>query len=247
VKITVSVAQIVLSASLLASVGTGLVLFVITTSSVVDAHDPFDTVQRSVALVPTGTPVTVVLKEFTLVTVAVPDTTLHTPVPVAGLVAFSVKVPLLHWAMSAPATAALGAASLRIVMSSLVGVHTPLLIVQRRTTSPDPAATPVMVVVAELTLVIVAVPLTTLHVPVVPATAAFAAIVKVALLHWIMSAPARAAFGAALTVIVRFALVPEHPAAEVTITLTASPLASVLVVKVLAAPVWTLEPFTRKL
>jgi hypothetical protein len=214
---------------------------------VVDAHDPFDTVQRSVALVPTGTAVAVVLKEFTLVIVAVPDTTLQMPVPVTGAVAFSVKVPLLHCAMSAPATAALGAESLRMLISSLLEVHPALLIVQRSTTSPDPAVTPVMVVVGEFTLVIVAVPLTTLQVPVVPPTAAFAAIVKLSSLHWIMSPPARAAFGAVLTVIVRFPLVPEHPAAEVTITLTASPLASVLVVKVLAAPVWTLEPFTLKL
>jgi hypothetical protein len=44
-----------------------------TTSSLVDAHDPLDTVQRNVALVPTGTPVTVVLNEFALLMMAVPD------------------------------------------------------------------------------------------------------------------------------------------------------------------------------
>ena len=84
---------------------------------------------------------------------------------------------------------------MRIVISSVLGVHVPLLIVQRSTTFPDPAVTPVMVLVGEFTLVMVAVPLTTLHVPVVPAMAAFAAIVKVELLHWTMSGPAFAVLG----------------------------------------------------
>ena len=62
----------------------------------VGAHEPFETVQRSVALFPAVMPVTVVLNEFGLVMVAVPANTLHTPVPTAGLVAFNVKVELLH-------------------------------------------------------------------------------------------------------------------------------------------------------
>ena len=107
-KVTDSVAQIVLSPSLLESVGVGLLLLVSNTSSLFEAHEPFDTVQRNVALVPTGTPVTVVLKELALLIVAVPDTTVHEPVPITGAVALSVNVPLLHCAMSEPATAALG-------------------------------------------------------------------------------------------------------------------------------------------
>ena len=79
------------------------------TSSKAVAHEPFETVQRKVALVPTGTPVTDVLKEAGLVIVAVPEKTLHTPVPIAGAVAERVKVPELHWAMSVPAAGADGA------------------------------------------------------------------------------------------------------------------------------------------
>ena len=73
-----------------------MLLFVMTTSSLLEEHDPFDTVHRSVALVPTGTPLTVVLKELALLIVAVPEATLQLPVPMAGAVAFRVKVPLLH-------------------------------------------------------------------------------------------------------------------------------------------------------
>src|SRR5688572_6575841 len=125
--------QIVLSPSLLDSVAVGLALLVSTTSSVVGAHEPLETVHLSVALLFTGTPVTEVLKEFTLVIVAVPETTLHTPVPMPGLVALSVNVPFAHCAMSAPATDALGVWSNLIVTSSKLGVHTPLLIVHLKT------------------------------------------------------------------------------------------------------------------
>jgi hypothetical protein len=59
-----------------------------------------------------------------------------------------------------------------------------------------------MVLVGEFTLVIVAVPLTTLQVPVVPATAALAAMVKVVLLHWMISGPAFAVFGLIWLVII---------------------------------------------
>jgi hypothetical protein len=80
-------------------------------SSWVEAQTPFDTVQRSTALVPAGTPVTVVVAEFKLVIVAVPLTILHTPVPTTGAVADMVNVPVLHCVMLAgPATDALGEA-----------------------------------------------------------------------------------------------------------------------------------------
>src|SRR5688572_2298773 len=116
-------------------------------------------------------------------------------------------------------------------MLSKVGEHTPLLIVQRTTTFPEPAVTPVTVVVGELGLVIVALPLTRVQVPVVPATDALPAIVKVLLLHWIISGPALATFGAASTFIVIPALgTLTHPAAEVITTLTTSLSARVVVV-----------------
>src|SRR3970040_568365 len=82
-------------------------------------------------------------------------------------------------------------------MSSEVAAHTPLPMVQRRVTE-DPAATPVMVVVAEFGLVIVtAGPPTWLQVP-VPTTGVFAAMAKVLVLHCSMAGtPASAAVGGA--------------------------------------------------
>ena len=132
-KITFVPAQIVLSPSLLASVGAGLLLLVRMISSVFGAHDPFDTVHLSVALVFRGTPVTEVLNEFISVIVAVPPITLHCPVPITGGVAFSVNVPLLHCAISAPATALLGVLSNRMVTSSELDAQTPLLMVHLNT------------------------------------------------------------------------------------------------------------------
>ena len=55
-----------------------------------------ETVQRITALVPTGTPVTVVVADVVLVIVAVPLCTLHTPVPIAGAVAAMLNVLVLH-------------------------------------------------------------------------------------------------------------------------------------------------------
>lgn len=53
-------------------------------------------VQRSVALVPTGMPVTVEFADVLAAMNAVPDTKVHSPVPVKGEVAAIVKLPLLH-------------------------------------------------------------------------------------------------------------------------------------------------------
>jgi hypothetical protein len=75
----------------------GVALFVRVISAVEDEQIPLLTVQRKVAVVPTGTPVTPVFVRFTLVIVAVPLTTLHTPVPTVGVVAANVKLPSLHF------------------------------------------------------------------------------------------------------------------------------------------------------
>ncbi len=139
--------------------------------------------------------------------------------------------------MSDPALAALGGASLRTNKLSNVEVHTPLLIVQRSTTFPAPAVTPVTIVVGEFGLAGVADPVITLHVPNVPAAAALAAIRKVPLSHWMISGPAAAALGAASTLIVRPALVPTQPAAEVMMTSTTSLFCKVVVVNVFNAVV----------
>ena len=77
-----------------------------------------------------------------------------------------------------------------MVMLSVVGApHGPLFIVQRRVTTPMPSA--VTVVVGEFGAVIVAVPLTTDHVPVLGAVGVLPASVAVGeLLHALWSGPA---------------------------------------------------------
>ena len=78
----------------MAAVGLGVLIK--TTSSVEAAHGALDMVHLKVALVPTGTPVTADVGEAGVVIVAVPLTTVHKPVPTAGVLAASVKPPLLH-------------------------------------------------------------------------------------------------------------------------------------------------------
>ena len=66
-----------------------------TTSSVEGGQVPFDIVQRRVTEVPAINPVTPEVGEEGAVTVAVPDMTLHIPVPTAGVFpANVVEVPL---------------------------------------------------------------------------------------------------------------------------------------------------------
>ncbi len=73
-------------------------------------HTPFEIVQRRVADVPTGTPVTPDVANVGVVIVAVPVTTVHRPVPVTAGVAANVKLPLLQLFWSAPADAVVGVA-----------------------------------------------------------------------------------------------------------------------------------------
>src|SRR5690606_37799973 len=140
-----------------ASAMSGNALLVSTTWSTLGVQVPFSTRHSRVAEVPAGTPVMVVLKAFGLVIVAVPDTTLHVPVPITGSVAAMVKVPSLHCSRSGPATAGDGKAWLVRMMSSNVSAHTPLSMVQRRV-AEVPGAIPVMVVDGDEGLVMDAVP-----------------------------------------------------------------------------------------
>ena len=83
----------------------GKALLVITTSSVAAGHVPLTTVQRNVAVPPAAKPVTVVVALKGLVIVAVPDTSVHVPVPAEGAVADIVKVEVLQSDWSTPALA----------------------------------------------------------------------------------------------------------------------------------------------
>ena len=57
---------------------------------------PFVMVQRKVAVLPTAMPVTVLVEDVFVVIVAVPLTTLHIPLPIAGLLPAKVNELLLQ-------------------------------------------------------------------------------------------------------------------------------------------------------
>jgi len=111
---------------------------------------------------------------------AVPLMMVQEPLPKAGLLAAMVKEEVLHKVWSGPA-AATGAPSCWIVISSVDAGHAPLEIVQRSVILV-PAATPVMDVVGEDGVVIVAVPLTTDQSP-LPIAGLLAAMLNVVVLH----------------------------------------------------------------
>jgi hypothetical protein len=137
-------------------------------------------VHLNVADEPEAKPVTVVLFKAALVIVAEPDCNVHSPVPVTGTLPANVKLELLHWSMSVPATATVTAASL-VKITTLELVHVPFVIVQRNV-ALVPEGTPVTVVTGDVKSVIVAVPLTKVHPP-VPTKGVLADNVKVELLH----------------------------------------------------------------
>jgi hypothetical protein len=60
-------------------------------------HVPLVIVHRKVALVPAGTPVTVVVGDVESVIVPVPLIKVHDPVPTEGALADKVNIELLHW------------------------------------------------------------------------------------------------------------------------------------------------------
>ena len=171
----------------------------------VEVQVPLVVVQRSVALVPTGRPVTVDVADDGVVIVAVPLTRLQRPVPTLGALPVSVKDPLLHCSWPLPASAAVGCASLVSTTSSVDAGQLPLVIVQRKV-ALVPAGTPVTPELAEDAVVIVAVPLTTVQVP-VPVVGTFPASVNAPLLHCVWSGPAAAVVGVAYTVPVPVAVV----------------------------------------
>jgi len=77
----------------------------------VELQVPLTMVQLKTAVLLLGTPVTVEVSEFGLVIVADPLTTAQVPVPTDAALPARVKLPLLHCNWSAPALAAVGAAS----------------------------------------------------------------------------------------------------------------------------------------
>jgi hypothetical protein len=149
----------------------GVAEFVNTTSSVV-VQLPLVIVHLKVAV-----PIATVTPEVGLAGVAimaVPETIVHTPVPVPGLLPARVKAAVLQRLWSTPATACI---FLLLVSTTVVvdGVHVPFEMVHDNV-AVLPANTK-MVDVGLAGVVIVAVPETTAHTP-VPTVGALAAIVK---------------------------------------------------------------------
>ena len=105
----------------------GVALLVSVTSSYV-LQVPLTIVQRNTAGVPVVTPVTVEVAEFMLVIVAVPLCTVHVPVPTKAAFPARVKLPLLHCAWSAPASAIVGT-SYTVTVSVSEFVQLPLVTV----------------------------------------------------------------------------------------------------------------------
>ena len=144
-----------------------------------DVQTPLVTVQRRTAVVPTGTPVTVDVGDVGVVIIAVPLTTVHKPEPGAGLLPASVNEPLLQFVWFGPAAATTNRSFLNETVAE--EVQTPLVTVHLNT-AVVPAGTPVTVVVGEVGVVMVAVPLTSVHKP-VPGAGLLPAIVNEPVLH----------------------------------------------------------------
>ncbi len=80
-------------------------------SSLAEPQTPLPTVHRSVALVPAGTPVIVVEGDVGFVMAAVPEMSIHKPLPTPGELALMANVLLLHCSISnGPASATGGVA-----------------------------------------------------------------------------------------------------------------------------------------
>src|SRR5687767_7297070 len=96
--------------SMPASATVGDALFVIVTSAVLAAQTPLEIVQRSVALKPALSPVTVVAGSRSSVMLAPfgAPTNVHWPEPLAGVLPARVNEPLLHCSWFGPAIDVVG-------------------------------------------------------------------------------------------------------------------------------------------
>jgi hypothetical protein len=133
------------------------------TSSVLEEQVPLEMVQRNV-FAPTPSPVTMEVALDAEVIVPVPLTRLHAPVPEAATFPAIVAEDVVHTLWSGPALAVVGTEKPVMITSSVLGVHPPLEMVQRKVFAPPPS--PVTAEVALVEVVIVPVPLTRLHTPV---------------------------------------------------------------------------------
>jgi hypothetical protein len=135
---------------------------VITTSSVDGVH-PAPLIVHLNVFAPRPNPVTPDVGLVGVVIVAVPDTTVQAPVPLVGVLPANVAV-VAHTAWSGPAFDAVKPPLTVMITSSVDEVHDPLAIVHLNVFAPTP--NPVRPDVGLVGVVIVAVPDTTVHVPV---------------------------------------------------------------------------------
>ena len=145
-------------------------------ASVLGVQVPLLIVQVKV-FTPVVKPVTPLVGLVGVVTVAVPDVTVQSPVPVVGVLPASVAVAA-HIVWSGPALLVVGNWSLLIVIASVLGVQVPLLIVHTNVFTP--VVKPVTPLVGFVGVVTVAVPAVTVQTP-VPIIGLLAAKVDVAL------------------------------------------------------------------
>ena len=103
---------------------------------------PFVMVHLSTAVVPAGTPVTVVVGEAGVVMVAVPLTRDHAPVPGAGLLAAIVNELVLQSVWFGPATDTTRTSFVHDTVAEEVQLT---LVTVQRSTAVVPAGTPVTV------------------------------------------------------------------------------------------------------
>jgi hypothetical protein len=140
----------------------GVADLVMTTSSV-DAVHPAPLIVHLKVFAPTPKPVTPDIALVGVVMVAVPVTTVHAPVPLVGVLPARVAVAA-HTVWSAPALEAVSPPLTLMITSSVEDVQGELLIVHLKVLAPTP--NPVTPEVALDGVVIVAVPETTVQVPV---------------------------------------------------------------------------------
>jgi hypothetical protein len=183
-----------------ASAIVGLSSTVIVTELEDDGQNPLEIVHSKVAEPPMDKPVTSDVGSDASVIVALPEVTDHIPVPTVGVFPVKVVVVTLHKFWFPPLLDTVGGSELKTVISSNESGQVPLAIVQRRVTSV-PGVRPVIGVFSSFISVIVAVPLSTVHVP-VPTIAVFPARLVEVTLQRVWSTPASAVVGDWSTVIV---------------------------------------------
>ena len=185
----------------------------IMTESTEVGQEPLEIVHVKVVEAPAISPVTPDAGKAGEVIVAVPETTVHNPVPTAGVLPASVVVVILHRFWSGPALAVVGSWSTVMMTESTEPGHEPLDNVHVKV-ADAPTISPVTPDAGEAGVVIVAVPEMTAQIP-VPTTGVLPASVVVVTLHRFWSEPALAVVGSWSTFILTVSTEFGHEPLEI--------------------------------